>query len=760
MKTILTSIGLGSLLWLANATAEIKDVPHPFLLWTREEAAAIRQRIESDPLAKKQYAKMAATEISKVNPTLWNLFNYLVMGDEAAGQREKGELLKFIGRLPEPMTEAFKAKLAAKIAEVGGDYDKIWTRGNSSVSDSHQRDEQTLNTLRYDVLYDLLSPEERDGIEKSLRAYIQFHLDGAKPRHPDFHYTRMGWLPNMHWPRPIGTHLMAVALKDEKAIAAMFNSEGGWKWFFDDYITDGQFYNEEFCKYYSNIGTMLLYCEALEHLGLSQFGYGYTGKGGATMKNLLYMPIKVGFPRLNVTGATMIPGVTMGDAGAFFTVNSPHGPGKPPLWWSTAHMNGPFPKLQAPGWYEIGHARWPDAGFGYFLGQMRQPDEEVYLPSLYFGVGPIDPKKVSPPPAPSYVTRERGFALLRAEESPAYWESPKPAVAMQFGMYYVHYVHDCLAMLNYVALNRTIYERMGGVGKGYAGGDPWRDHVAGQSNGIVVDGLKANPVDSGEDGCRNQRIREHLAGPAKFVACRAKGIYPGVDMERAFILTGDYLCDISWLQSDKPRVYDWHVLSAGKVVAPETWQPAAVEKPVITEQKSFEAGDKPWTVVIHQHESPDQVGGVHVSMLNEAGTTVTQGRPPIGPKGLGVKVVASRTKPATVFAALHEPYNGPATQAPAAKFERIAQTEGALAAGINNDRVLLAMADAAGKEQTLAGNGESFTFTDFGFVRVGKDKVEVTGNVKSLQVKVTGAPKLVVNGTERPYKPASGMIIW
>jgi hypothetical protein len=334
MKRILLAVlGLGAL--AIGARAEMKDVPHPFLLWTKEEAAAIRKQIETDPLAKQQYDKMASTEISKGNPTIWNLFRYLVMGDEAAAQREKDELL---------------------------------------------------------------TPEERAGVEKSLRTYIQFHLEGAKPQHPDFHYTRMGWLPNMHWPRPIGTHLMAVALRDEKLIVAMFNSEGGWKWFFDDYITDGRFYNEEFCKYYSNIGTMLLYCEALEHLGLSQFGYGYTGKGGATMKNFLQMPIKVGFPRLAGDGMPVYPGVTMGDAGAFAVFNVPKKGGTVPQWWSTSNMNGPFPKLQAPGWYEIGHARWPDAGFGYFLGQMRQPGEDVCLPSLYFGAGPIDPKKAAPPP--------------------------------------------------------------------------------------------------------------------------------------------------------------------------------------------------------------------------------------------------------------------------------------------------------------------------------------------------------------------------
>lgn len=740
---------VGAMLVLIVLSSPAHAVKRPFLLWTKEEAAAIRHRIETDPIAKRQYERMAATSISKGNPTLWNLFNYLVINDRAAGEQEKAKLLEFIGKKPEPMTwENVDLK------------NFTWNVGMPSAGDRHQRDEQTLNTLRYDMLYDLLTPEERTGVETAMRAYIQFHLDGAPPRHPDFAYTRVGWLPNMHWPRPIGTHLMAVALQDEQAIAAMFNSDGGWKWFFDEYVTDGRFYNEEFAKYYSNIGTMLIYCEALERLGLGQYGYGYTGKGGATMKNFLLMPITVGFPRVDVPGRTYFPAVTMGDASDFFVVDSPHGAGQTPRWWSNSHMNGPLPKLQAPGWYEIGHKRWPDARFDYFLAQMRQPGEDLYLTSLYFGVDPIDPAKVTPPPAPSYVARERGFALLRAEESPAYWESPKPAVALQFGMYYVHYVHDCFALLNYVAFNRPIYQRMGAAQKGYAGGDVWRDHVAGQSSGVVVDGLKAQPVDNGNEGTRNQRIREHLSGSAKFVACRAAGIYPEVDQERALVLTDRYLLDVFWLHSDKPRVYDWHVLSAGRVVAPERWQPATVQKPVITEQQSFDAGAEAWSVVIHQHESSDQVGGVRVRQWGEPGTTLTQGRPPIKPEEMGVKLMASRTAASTVFVALHEPYNGPAAQAPATPFTRIVQNDAGLVAAVGNDRVMLALADGAGQSQTLAGGGERFTFTDFGFVRITPDAVLVEGNVTGLALRVVGSPRLIVNDQETPAVIADGILKW
>jgi hypothetical protein len=109
---------------------------------------------------------------------------------------------------------------------------------------------------------------------------------------------------------------------------------------------------------------------------------------------------------------------------------------------------------------------------------------------------------------------------------------------------------------------------------------------------------------------------------------------------------------------------------------------------------------------------------------------------------------------------LHQPYDGPAANAPAARFSRIGQTDGAVAVGVNHDRVLFSHADSAGKEQTVTGDGESYTFTDFGFIRVGNDTVEVTGSVTAAKIKVTGNPKLVVNGTAQSAKISGGMLTW
>jgi hypothetical protein len=822
LKSLLAAIAAGLLF-----TLPARAIDHPFLLWTKPEAEALRKRIETDPVAKQQYERMApwsATGKGKSShPTLLNLFNYLVMGDEAAGEKEKKELLKFIGKVPEPLTDEFKAKIQQLVAEAGGDYDKIWQRGNASFADSHMRDEQTLNTLRYDVLYDKLTPEEREGVEKAMRSYIQFHLDGHKPWHPDFHYGKQSWLPNMSWPRAIGTYLMAVALKDEKSIEALFNSEGGWKWFFDSYVSDGRFYNEEFAKYYSNIGTMLTYCEGLERLGLGKYGYGYTGKGGANMKSLLEMYFWIGYPRTDMPGG--MPNyrrVAMGDARSADGILEPYhsivegyrpdGTGGD-RWFQDSRMNGPLPKFLAPLWYECGARRFPDAGFDYFLAQMRKPGETVYLPSLVYGLGPIDPAKVKPPTVKSYLAYERQFAFLRADESPAYWEGAAPAVALQFGGYYAHYAHDCFSLLGYQAFNRPIYmnpmpekssgpvthyvneQIKSGPPSGYIARHPWADTVRGHA-GVVVDYLQARPVESGEEGLKHHRLRQDFAGAAKFVAGRAKGIYPDVDQERALLLTREYLFDLFWLSSDRPRIYDWNVHGPGWAALGKEWaatselngsmlyrepgakQPEGYEDKVdandLRNVRKLQPGGDAWQHVVLQSDGLADVTkglltkewfdrgiGVRVSMLGAPGTTVFSGLYPMfSPEWGGTTLVVRRETPATTFIALHEPFeNG---KPPATRFERIAETPIAVAARVVSktldDRILLAFGDGAGTPQTLSGDGETFTFTDYGFVRVRADTVTVEGQVSSLKVKVAGSPKLVVNGKEVSGKVEAGFM--
>ena len=191
---------------------------------------------------------------------------------------------------------------------------------------------------------------------------------------------------------------MAVALEDQKLIRTLANGNGGWKWYLDDYISDRYFYNEEFGKQYSMVGEMLLFARGLERLGLDDLGYGYTGKGGATVRKYLEGILRVGYPRTDLPGGLPRYGkVTMGDAKGGF-------PGGPRFLfqqaivtgyladgsggnarWMQANMNGrdhrgaKVDKMLEPLWFEIAQAKWPNAGFGYFLAQMARAEGQQIL---------------------------------------------------------------------------------------------------------------------------------------------------------------------------------------------------------------------------------------------------------------------------------------------------------------------------------------------------------------------------------------------
>jgi len=752
---------------LLFATPGAHAVEHPFCLWTRDEAAQLRKWIETDPVARQQYDRTTARvarnmkQEGMISPAFMDLFNYLVMGDKVAGERQKAELLKFIGGRPEPMRIEFTLDEA----------NHTWAVGGRSHNDRHMWQSYNDHVLRYDILYDQLTPEQRRGVEHTFRVYIDFQLAGGKPWHPGYRYDRTSWLPNIGWNRIISTHYMAVALRDEKLIKAVFESAGGFKWFMDEYLGDGKFYMEEFGKYWTKVDDVLVYCEALDRLGLPKYGYGYIGRNGGSARNYAEMYALVTLPMIEQPGdRPWHPSVNMGDAGSIMVQG-----GTPTVTGGTLFD------------YELFHRRFPDGGFDYFLAHKRDPGQDVYLPTPFFGLGPMDPKKVRPPlPAPSYASRGRGFALLRAEEGPAYWESPKPAVALQFGMYYPHYVHDCFAIMQYVALNRMIYTRTGRISKrGYTAGDPFRDHVRGHC-GVVVDGLQAKPVDDGNSGTSNHNVRDNFTKTVKFVSARAHGIYPDVDQERALFLTDEYLFDLFWLKStgasaDKPRVYDWQVLTFGDTVgsAHAPWSAldafgdkARAQKPYLDDIRVMDAGDRPWTVTALFDTSNAVSPGVRVSMLGDKDTLVLSSLTP-GDRGYGGgaaeqkgrSILVTRTAPSTTFVALHEPFRGGAGAHAIEQFQSIGRTDAAIAVRIVgkagsgiDDRVLLRFGDNAGEPTDIGDAHESYTFADHLYLRIGPGTVNAVGKARKLAIPVKGHPKLIVNGKERPAQIADGIL--
>jgi len=758
---------------------------HPFILWTKDDLAAIRTRIEKEP-----WARVAAARIdAEKDPTVGLL--RATLGDAKTAEAEKKELLRMV-RSQRPQGAA-----------------------------------QEINVLRYDLLYDRLTADERREVEACFRAYIEDHVvkrvifdpavfDNSRnyARYDARTYGRANWLPNIIWPWKVSANLMAAALRDERLIRDTWAAYGSMKWYFDDYLCDTGFYSEEFSKMGSTPGAMLLYCLAVERLGLGELGFGYKGKGGATMRGHVESLLHLGYPRVDIASSRPhYPMATTGDlrqGGSSQDWNLPsvafqhslvmgftpdgkggnvrwkaHGAwggtlrGRSPQWDG---YSGFTPKMQAPLWFELAHKRWPESGFGYFLAAMRRPEDDRYIPSFLFGIEPVDPASAKPPPAPSAVWPERGLVMLRAEESPAYWESPAPAVCMRLATDYAHNVHDAFALVGFYALNRPLYLNRQAV-PGYASG--WSRSI--QSHcGVMVDGKEPRFTSA-------TSVRKAFAPLVKFVAARSKEVYPDVDLTRSLFLTREYLLDFTSLSSAQPRRYVWliHGLGVAKAPDPALWREAKPPEGLteLEDVRAFDPGDGPWWLTLLQActigepRLPDawydrQVG-VRLGLLGEKGTLAHAARTPLplretrDPHGIkgqeeqpseagGVTVAVARTAPATLFAALHEPFEKAKYRI--SDFRRVQQTPDGLAvtiagAGIN-DRAMLRLGDDADKPLTLAADGESFTFADFAFIRIGNDQVEATGDLRSLTLRVEGRPKLLLNGKEAPATIERGLLIF
>jgi hypothetical protein len=244
---------------------ESEPCNHPFILWNREDIADLRRRLENDPWTKAAWDKWMAADASEnrspYTPTLRNFARWAILEDREAAEKEKKELLRVLNS-PVP-------------------------RGGA----------QWITVLRYDLLYDDLTVDQHKAFEKMARIYIEnaifaggvfnpkiFNDSADYSRYDAKRYTRTNWLPNIIWPRKVSANLMAAATRDEALIRKTSASYGSWKWYFDEYLCDTGLYSEEFSKMASTPGAMLLYCRAVERLGLDELGFGHRGRRGATMR--------------------------------------------------------------------------------------------------------------------------------------------------------------------------------------------------------------------------------------------------------------------------------------------------------------------------------------------------------------------------------------------------------------------------------------------------------------------------------------------
>jgi len=787
LATWIVALPFGS----AAVAAEAEKVDHPYLLWTRKDLRALRAKIETQPWAKEAYDEMVSST-DRDGEDLRLLFRYAVMDDQEAGEIQKKRLLSLL-EAPEPLGAAIHWRI-----------------------------------LAYDILYHELSPEERTGIEGRLRRYIEYAIkpggtydtsifnnekDYARYDGEDGRYTRTNWLPNIIFPWKLSANLAAAALGDERLIRQTWAEHGSIQWYFDEYLGDVGFYEEEFSKMGSTPGGLLLYCTAVRNLGLDELGFGYEGAGGATMRGHIESVLHFTFPGVDTgTERWRFERMSAGDvrpwlpfAHATVAGYFPNGKGGDKLWRAHGAWGGTVrgrnpqwdgysnftPKMQTRLWFEWGHRLWPDAGFDWFLARMRAPDESVYTPTLYFGLDPIDPQQVTPPSIESRVYPDRGFVMLRAEEGPDHWTSPAPAVCLRLTAPYAHSVNDPLVLAGFYAYHRPIFQNpKSDPGYAFKFSRSIRSHC-----GVMVDGhIKKD--DWGQTGSLEPQFtddcttRHDFREEVKFVAARTQERYPGIDETRALMLTREYLFDLYTARDDQPHSYVWLVHTFGSATPDRKgeWRPSKELADLVKELSNVRTrnpGGEDWSVAVRQtppsdapENSPLEESwwsrkiGVRIQMLGQDDTKAhlaatpkpprNSKRPEESPMVDGVTVVASLEAPSATFAALHEPFEG---RSQIEAFERIAQTDDALAVRIAgrvfDDRLLVRVGPQAEQPVTLAGDNESFTFASHAFIRHDNRTVTVRGNLLEMKLHVGDTrPKLMVNDRLAEPRVQGGFLQW
>jgi hypothetical protein len=321
----------------------------------------------------------------------------------------------------------------------------------------------------------------------------------------------------------------------------------------------------------------------------------------------------------------------------------------------------------------------------------------------------------------------------------------------------------------------------------YAGGHYWLDSTRGR-NGIVVDKARITPVDSGEDGSRNTAIRHAFSAQAKFLGIRAKawdparggaqrgaaaartshGLFRGVDVERALVLTDDYLLDVFNLVSDDEHLYEWnhHPYGSPRRDPSVVWQPCnagagqskKAPTPGIALSKAYfrDAGDRSWLLDVASKSD----AGVRIRMLGETNTVVF-----LSSDGNLTTTLVQRRTPSTCFVALHEPYED--NDASVRAFERLAVTRETVGVRVCcgegetvvDDRLFVALGDAAGRTLSVSHGGDRYAFADYAHIRITAQAVSIAGRLRSARFRVPSPDvALTVNGKATPPTVKDGYL--
>lgn len=666
----------------AGAAAEEKPQPspaaagpqvrHPNLLLNPDEIKQIKDKIRAQRWAADLFERVKAMAEEMVTKGARNereaALCYVLTGDKKYADSVRHLLVQYAKEY-----EAQRPKVDFKVQPEWGSWEP---RG--------------MHAWAYDLTFDTFSPEERRHVEGWLRGNCRDVIEEEKL------WTTT---PNLVFERHYSVALVGYCLGGKELIEWGLNDpgvhgprKGGFYQVMDSMIVDGRFWGEAPIHAIAyDVHGMLALAEAALHYDGTDLYHYVSKKSGASIKSLLdgYLLLAYPLERTGIGGGS-VRLATFGDGSTNY---SSHGE------LSDSYLINPVVGIKNPplaGELEIAYKRYKDPGYAWLLGLNPKRDANIVYGRATWGYiglthGEVLPEKLVPPPAPGGVYPGQGFALLRADESPGYWTSGGLAAVVMMGKWISHGHSDDYSLilhgkgrLLYPDLNVIQYEPsyLNWTHEGIAHNTLLVDHQS-PSHGPFT-------------------TRQNLGEDVKYFGITGSA-YQGVRQTRAVLLTKQYMADFFHAadteEPTRAHLFDWVLHGLGRLYVgnPGTYRPTNALVPFYwwidnergrTTDATFQAdwiqrsaGITPGLQALGKEWFQHEVG-VRMTMLGSAGTEVHAGDGPFtngppyhrldgNPEGSLPLLVVRREAPATLFAAIHEPYEGqPGTQ----QVRRLAET--------------------------------------------------------------------------------------
>jgi hypothetical protein len=389
------------------------------------------------------------------------------------------------------------------------------------------------------------------------------------------------------------------------------------------------------------------------------------------------------------------------------------------------------------------------------------------------------------PPAASKIWPRYGLAMLRSDESPAYWTSERAIAVFQLmSQGYGHDHRDKFSImlhgagrLLYPDYNAIQYENMA-IG--------WTRNTA-CHNTLLVDEQDTADV-------QPTAIRHEFSPSLKYLATSASGVFEGVEQTRVLMLGPEYLLDVFQAFSKLPHTYDYMLHAIGKArPAGGSFRdaPDLMPRYWVLDKKQAMTTDNAWALDFVQKDEPGSRGGkygpawydhtaqVRLTMAAEPETLVSHGvwgkkywdvvaerhgANKIRPDELSGLTVRRSGLTSTVFVAAHEPYAN-REQPRVRGVVKLAQTAEAVLVRVDAAEFTDYAAVSFGPQHerpvhVLSDGKVSVQFRDYALVRVTRDgRAVATGGLLGLRLPGVAGP-LTLAGRPLPAAQSGGALVY